>query len=149
MRISTLSFVLALFLVASAPLQAIIVTPPPATTEASALTPAEIAAAKAEHKAMLDAMTPAERRAYKRNQKRDIRQALKQYKQDLKDGKRAPSTNTLLLVILAILLPPVAVLVHQGELNTKFWIALILTLLFYLPGLIYALLVIFGETKKK
>ncbi|WP_406603404.1 YqaE/Pmp3 family membrane protein [Neolewinella aurantiaca] len=54
-----------------------------------------------------------------------------------------------MLVILAILLPPVAVLVHQGELNTKFWIALILTLLFYLPGLIYALLVIFGNAKKK
>ncbi|PPK88327.1 uncharacterized membrane protein YqaE (UPF0057 family) [Neolewinella xylanilytica] len=58
-------------------------------------------------------------------------------------------TNTILLVILAILLPPVAVLVHQGELNSKFWIALLLTLLFYLPGLIYALLVIFGNNYKK
>ncbi|TXF91298.1 YqaE/Pmp3 family membrane protein [Neolewinella aurantiaca] len=94
-------------------------------------------------------MTAKERRAFKKEQKRDLKQALKQYKQDVKNGVRDADTNTLLLVILAILLPPVAVLVHQGELNTKFWIALILTLLFYLPGLIYALLVIFGNAKKK
>lgn len=111
-------------------------------------TEAAVAAAKAEHRAMLKAMTPAERKAYKRNQRRELKAAVKDYKQAVKAGE-APSTNTLLLVILAILLPPVAVLVHQGELNSKFWIALILTLLFYLPGLIYALLVIFGETKKK
>ncbi|RYD53635.1 MAG: YqaE/Pmp3 family membrane protein [Sphingobacteriales bacterium] len=55
------------------------------------------------------------------------------------------SSNTVLLVILAILLPPVAVLVHQGTLNSKFWISLLLWLLFYIPGLIYALLVIFGK----
>lgn len=77
---------------------------------------------------------------------KDAKKALKDYK----SGKSAPSqedpsTSTILLVILAILLPPVAVLVHQGELNSKFWIALLLTLLFYLPGLIYALIVIFGD----
>ncbi|MBC6994013.1 YqaE/Pmp3 family membrane protein [Lewinella lacunae] len=94
-------------------------------------------------------MTPAERRAHKKAQKQDLRDALRQYKQDVKNGTQDADTNTLLLVILAILLPPVAVLVHQGELNSKFWIALILTLLFYLPGLIYALLVIFGNAKKK
>ncbi|MBA2498147.1 MAG: YqaE/Pmp3 family membrane protein [Chitinophagaceae bacterium] len=56
----------------------------------------------------------------------------------------APSTNTLLLVILAILLPPLAVYLHQGEINSKFWIALLLTLLFWIPGIIYALVVILG-----
>lgn len=55
------------------------------------------------------------------------------------------STNTILLVILAILLPPLAVLVHQGTFNSKVLIALLLTLLFYIPGLIYALIVIFGK----
>jgi len=44
---------------------------------------------------------------------------LKKYKQDKKAGAEA-STNTLLLVILAILLPPLAVYLHQGEINTKF-----------------------------
>ena len=53
-----------------------------------------------------------------------------------------PDTNTLLLVILAVLLPPLAVGLHEGELNGTFWLNLVLTLLFYVPGLIHALIVI-------
>jgi uncharacterized membrane protein YqaE (UPF0057 family) len=37
------------------------------------------------------------------------------------------------------------VYLHQGEINNKFWISLLLTLLFFLPGVIYALIVILGE----
>ena len=48
----------------------------------------------------------------------------------------------LLLVIIAILLPPLAVALVDG-LSGRFWICLLLTLLFYLPGLIYALFVLF------
>ena len=55
-----------------------------------------------------------------------------------------PSTNTLLLVILAILLPPLAVYLHDGAINSHFWISLILTLLFWLPGVIYALIIVLG-----
>jgi uncharacterized membrane protein YqaE (UPF0057 family) len=65
-------------------------------------------------------------------------------KDAIKNMKDA-STNKVLLVILAILLPWAAVWVHQGTFNTKVLIALILWLLFYIPGLIYALLVIFGN----
>ena len=107
-----------------------------------------IKAAADAYRAELAAMSKKERRAVKRSQKRSVKQALRDYNNSLADDADA-DTNTLLLVILAILLPPVAVLVHQGELNGKFWIALLLTLLFYLPGLIYALLVIFGNAKKK
>ncbi len=52
-------------------------------------------------------------------------------------------TDTLLLVILAILLPPLAVYLLRG-IGTEFWISLILTLLFWLPGVIYALILILG-----
>jgi uncharacterized membrane protein YqaE (UPF0057 family) len=148
MRISTLFFTLALLLVVSAPVKAVIVTPPPAATEATSLTPADIAAAKAEHKAMLDAMTPAERRAYKRDQKRAVKQALKEYKEDVASGKRAADDSTILLVILALFIPPLAVFLHQEAINSKFWISLLLTLLFFLPGVIYAILVITGNAKK-
>lgn len=51
---------------------------------------------------------------------------------------------TLLLVILCII-PPLgllAVFLHQGEINEKFWISLLLHLLFILPGIIYSLLVV-------
>jgi uncharacterized membrane protein YqaE (UPF0057 family) len=53
--------------------------------------------------------------------------------------------SPLLLVIIAILLPPLAVALFEGEINSKFWIDLLLTLLFYLPGLIYALVVILAK----
>jgi uncharacterized membrane protein YqaE (UPF0057 family) len=75
---------------------------------------------------------------------KDAKKEIKAYKAAKKAGAE-PSTNTLLLVILAILLPPLAVYLHQGEINTKFWISLLLTLLFWLPGVIYALIVILGD----
>ena len=49
--------------------------------------------------------------------------------------------NVILLVILAILLPPLAVGLHRG-IGTEFWISLLLTILFWIPGVIYALLVV-------
>lgn len=75
---------------------------------------------------------------------KEAKKELKAYKHQQKNGAE-PSTNTTLLVILAILLPPLAVYLHQGEINNKFWISLLLTLLFWLPGVIYALLVVLGE----
>mgnify|MGYP000344741834 CR=1 FL=1 len=50
----------------------------------------------------------------------------------------------ILLVILAILIPPLAVGLYEG-ITTRFWIDLLLTLLlFYLPGMIFALLIVLG-----
>lgn len=48
----------------------------------------------------------------------------------------------ILLVILAILLPPLAVLIVDGF-SWSFLLSILLWLLFYIPGLIYALFVIF------
>lgn len=53
-------------------------------------------------------------------------------------------TESLLLLILAILLPPLAVYLVR-DLGVEFWISVILTLLFWLPGIIYAILVVLGE----
>ncbi|MEP6513213.1 MAG: YqaE/Pmp3 family membrane protein [Parafilimonas sp.] len=77
---------------------------------------------------------------------KDAKKAWKQYKQDKRSGKDdEPSTSTVLLVILAIILPPLAVYLHEGTINNKFWIDLILTLLFFLPGIIYALIVVLSK----
>lgn len=46
-----------------------------------------------------------------------------------------------LLIVLCILLPPLAVFLKFG-IGTEFWISLILTLIFWLPGVIYALIVV-------
>ncbi len=51
--------------------------------------------------------------------------------------------STILLIILAILIPPLAVGLYEGITN-RFWISLLLTLLFFLPGMIYALLIVTG-----
>jgi uncharacterized membrane protein YqaE (UPF0057 family) len=71
----------------------------------------------------------------------NVKEQLKSYKEQKKNGSSG-SDDQLLLIILAILLPPLAVYLHEGEINTKFWLDLLLTLLFFLPGVIYALIVV-------
>lgn len=51
------------------------------------------------------------------------------------------SENKILLVIVAIFLPPLAVFLKDGV-GKSLVINLILTLLFYVPGLIHALMVV-------
>ena len=50
-------------------------------------------------------------------------------------------TNTLLLIIIAILIPPLAVGLKKG-IGGALILSIILTLLFYLPGLLHAIYVI-------
>lgn len=76
---------------------------------------------------------------------KEVKKQLKQYKKDQKAGEGEGSDNTVLLCILAVLLPPLAVYLHEGEINSRFWISLLLTLLFWLPGVIYALIIILGN----
>jgi uncharacterized membrane protein YqaE (UPF0057 family) len=52
----------------------------------------------------------------------------------------------ILEIILAILLPPVAVILRFG-LSGKFWLNLLLTLLGYIPGLIHAFWVLAKDNK--
>jgi len=51
------------------------------------------------------------------------------------------SINKVLLIVLTIIFPPLGVALDVG-LSSAFWISLVLTLLFYLPGLIYGLWVV-------
>ncbi|HQW23460.1 MAG TPA: YqaE/Pmp3 family membrane protein [Bacteroidia bacterium] len=45
------------------------------------------------------------------------------------------------MILFAILLPPLAVGLKFG-IGTEFWISVLLTLLFWIPGVIYALILI-------
>ena len=47
----------------------------------------------------------------------------------------------IIKIIAAVLIPPLGVLLHVGP-TVHFWLNLLLTLLFYFPGLIHALWVI-------
>jgi len=80
-------------------------------------------------KEKIASMSKTERKALKK----DLRQALA--------DTRQTDSNMVLLIILAILLPPLAVGLKEG-IGSRFWISLLLTLLFYFPGMIYALLVV-------
>lgn len=54
----------------------------------------------------------------------------------------------LLLAILAILLPPLAVFLKVG-LGKHFWISVILTIFFWVPGVIHAFLIVFDAIPKR
>jgi uncharacterized membrane protein YqaE (UPF0057 family) len=99
--------------------------------------------------------------AFKNLSKKERKGKLKEAKKEIKEFKKAKKagkeadTNTILLVILALILPPLAVYLHQEEANNKFWITLLLFVLgllgvFFISGflilvsIIYALIVILG-----
>ena len=135
MRVSIFTFIAVLILGTSVNFATAAIIAP-SLTSSTEPDPAKVKAAMAEFKSLS--------KHERRMKLKETKNAVKVFKADKKAGKE-PSTNTLLLVILAILLPPLAVYLHQGEINNKFWIALILTLLFWLPGIIYALIVILGN----
>jgi uncharacterized membrane protein YqaE (UPF0057 family) len=110
---------------------------PSATNTVIEPDPAKVKAAMAEFKALS--------RKEKREKIKEAKKEMRSFKAEKRAGEE-PSTNTLLLVILAILLPPLAVYLHEGEINNRFWISLLLTLLFWLPGVIYALIIILGNS---
>ncbi len=79
----------------------------------------------------------------KKSRIHEVKKQLKLFREKQRMGK-TEDEQTILLVILAILLPPLAVYLHEDAINTKFWISLVLSLLFWIPGVIYALLVVLG-----
>lgn len=82
--------------------------------------------------------------------KADKKVAKAKMKEQIKSMKKANKTNGgtdpmfIVAVICCFLLPPLGVFLFEEAIGTNFWIDLILTLLFWLPGVIYALLVVGG-----
>ena len=83
-------------------------------------------------------------RKEKRAKRKTLRKQLKKFKKDKKKNRAADDT-TILLVILAILIPPVAMFLFEDGITNRFWISLLLTILFFIPGMIYTLIVILGD----
>ena len=132
----SLFFLLAILLIGSTinPGFSAIVVPP--SSNSSQPDPEKVNAAVAEFKSL---------RAKERKERvKEVKQQLRAFKAAKKAGQE-PSTSTLLLVILAILLPPLAVYLYEGEITSHFWISLLLTLIFWIPGVVYALILILGN----
>lgn len=54
----------------------------------------------------------------------------------------ADETNKLLLIIIAILLPPLAIFLVQNKFGTHFIINLVLCLFLWIPGILHAVYVV-------
>jgi uncharacterized membrane protein YqaE (UPF0057 family) len=66
----------------------------------------------------------------------------KDLRKELRKSRVSGDDKMVIYVLLSIFIPPLAVYL-QRDLGTDFWINLILTLLFWVPGVIHALLITF------
>lgn len=109
---------------------------------------------KAEMKRSLENMTKEERKETRERLKtalKDYRIAKREARRDTQGEQRHADSDLVLviLVILAIVIPPLAVLIHDGGATTNFWVSLLLALLAIisfpismLPAIIWSLIVI-------
>jgi uncharacterized membrane protein YqaE (UPF0057 family) len=67
----------------------------------------------------------------KKSRLKEVKKALKEYRAK-KKAHMDEDAELILLVILALILPPLAVYLKEGEANVKFWISLLLCLLVFL-----------------
>ncbi|MCR9252678.1 MAG: YqaE/Pmp3 family membrane protein [bacterium] len=79
-----------------------------------------------------------------KEEKKALRSTFKEKLKEMKKSDRRDDAAFVLIVILSIIIPPVGMLLYEGEITNRFWLSLVLTLLGYLPGLIYTLYVVLG-----
>lgn len=83
----------------------------------------------------------------RRQKFREVKRELKQFSAERQSGLPVRD-NKALLIVIAILLPPLAIYLFEGEIRKCFWISILLSLLFWLPGVIYAIVIITKDWKK-
>jgi uncharacterized membrane protein YqaE (UPF0057 family) len=83
----------------------------------------------------------------KKNKKESILKvkAIFQKNKDIQKNIDRNNFNKILAIILAVFIPPVGVAFYENKLTTKFWISLMLSFIYWLPGMIYSLLVVTGN----
>ena len=123
------SFLVAAILLSSIPIQSS-ASLSPGISEPD---PATVKAALAEFKSLS--------KQERKQRIKDVKKELKVLKKE-KKANRSAKVDMVLLIILAILLPPLAVYLHHGEINGRFWLSILLWFCFIIPGVIYALLVV-------
>lgn len=112
----------------------------PAPAQQATATPAPVETIKAKSSAVNSVVEKKSESNNVSSVKAILKQGHKETSRSLPAG--GGSDNTILLVILAILLPPLAVYLYEGSWTKRCTINLILTLLCGLPGVIHALIVV-------
>ncbi len=69
-----------------------------------------------------------EMRETKKETRRQFRQTLKDTLREVKQSAAAGDTEAILLVILALFIPPLAMYLYEGSATGRFWISLLLIL---------------------
>jgi len=83
-----------------------------------------------------------ERRAIRKEKKKLRKSIKKEVKEEIKMLKQQDASDDyVLMMVLAIIIPPLGVGLTYG-ITAEFWISLILTLIFWLPGAIYSAIVV-------
>ncbi len=137
MRSTIYTFAVCLLAVVFAP-QSLLAVSAPMAPAATASNDAYATVAPATATAPTSRATARSARKATRAERRSLR---KQLREAMRNGA-APSTNTLLLIIVAILLAPLAMFLYEGAATKRFWISLLLWFLFILPGIIYTIFII-------
>lgn len=78
--------------------------------------------------------------------KREVKEQLKTHKESASIMQTRGGESKILYYILAIFIPPLAVFLWRG-IGSDFWINLLLTLLFLIPGIVHAIIVISSKPK--
>ena len=73
-----------------------------------------------------------------------IHQTGKPGKREGLSGYSARGSSEVVEIILCIFIPPLAVYLHENGVGSHFWIDLLLCLLFFFPGIIYAFYICFS-----
>lgn len=80
---------------------------------------------------------------FNRNYENELLVSREQYNH-LNLNNNSTRVDDVVLAILAIFIPPLAVYLFDDAITANFWVDLLLTFLFWLPGIIFAFLVIFA-----
>lgn len=91
------------------------------------------------------AVSPSYKNVQKSDRKESIQQLWPNSNSNINGSESSPTIVIKLLkfiwliimLIVATILPPLAILIYFGA-HRKFWVCLLLTLLFWVPGIIYA-----------
>ncbi len=75
---------------------------------------------------------------------KQVVQSGKQIQQQVQKNLEVRTGDQLLCAIISIFIPPLGVALYEEDITSHFWIDLLLTILLYVPGLIYALIIILG-----
>lgn len=70
-----------------------------------------------------------ELRQERRVQRKSFRKALREQIREIRRSGQADDVELILLVIIALFIPPLAMFLYDGEASSRFWISLILMLL--------------------